>query len=530
MSKTKMRILFSALFIIIFLSAPIVVGKARISIKQKSFQQAKFKGVVKNFRGPADSIIVNMESYVIADLGGPNASKSAYFTIHPENNGTFNFELATSKEPVRVMFFMKVPNDAKGRVTGVASDSYGYLVESGDNINMEVTYVDSIGNVELKFSGKGAEKYSCMAEMKAEMNKEEQKIQKITSSSFQRKNYDYLFSSDFINTSIQGYQAGLKVLNAYKKSISTTSYDIMNADIYGAAFGSLILCYQGPLGDTRYPVEIRSKIPDFYSTIIIPPLNPQHVVDRDNNYALSIQYKYWYLINDRITRLLPSTGTISYSFPDLFNSILQDKGFSTLLKDKLLAECLLLPNVMRLAKLDQQGYDSCLEKAITVVKTPFIKDYLLTSNRTKRGASAFNFALSDPKGRTVHLSDFAGKVVLQDTWFTGCGGCIGFHHLFETEVYPQFKDNPDFVVVSVNSDKKKETWLNSMSTNQYTNPSYVNLYTNGLGDDAPIYTYYNSNMAPFLLLIDRQGKIYTRLYDNDPKEIIQNIEEALKKK
>lgn len=41
----------------------------------------------------------------------------------------------------------------------------------------------------------------------------------------------------------------------------------------------------------------------------------------------------------------------------------------------------------------------------------------------KSGALVYNFSYEDAQGNEVQLSDFKGKWVWIDIWFTGCGAC-----------------------------------------------------------------------------------------------------------
>ncbi|MFX1705050.1 TlpA disulfide reductase family protein [Chitinophaga sp. CC14] len=530
MSSRNSIIPGALLFLILF--SPIVMGKARVLPGKETYAPARFKGIIRNFRGSADSIGIELARNVIADFSGSgNLSKFVLMNVHPAKDGTFSFELPTSTEPGRLTLSMVQFNPDKKRMEPFLSDSYGYIVETGDNLFLDLKYDPSLENVVIKFSGKGSERYNCMAQIKAEMNHQNNIIGEKWVSALVNKNYDYILGKEFLDVNTHGYLEALKVLDSYRNKISRTAYDVMNADIFGATYGWLLGNYKAQMSDKRNTIEVRKKFYDHAISVNIPSLNPTHEIKKDNNYAFSDQYKYWYFINSRIIRLLHVGENISFSFPDLFDNIYNDKTIQGFLKEKLLAECLIMPNVMLYADLNQPGYDSCYQKALLFIKTPYIKNYLLANMQTKRGAVPYNFAFTDQSGKIVHLSDFAGKVVFQDTWFTGCGGCAIFHQLFESEIYPKFKDNPDFVMVSINSDKTKEMWIKSMQTDKYTSQEYINLNTNRQGsDDDPISEYYNSNLAPFLLIIDKKGKIYSRLYPTAPEDIIRDINEALSQK
>ncbi|MFX1705049.1 TlpA disulfide reductase family protein [Chitinophaga sp. CC14] len=528
----KRKSLILALFICLIHFAPIIMVKARAVPGKKTNAPARFKGIIRNFRGSADSIGIELARNVVVEASGSaNLSKFVLMNVHPAKDGTFSFELPTSSEPGKLTLSMVQYNPDKDRMEPFISDSYGYIVEPGDNLFLDITYEPSQNNVLIKFSGKGSEKYNCMAEIKAEMNRQNKIVGEKWGSALANKNYDYILGKEFLDVNTHCYQAALKVLDSYRNKISPTAYDVMNADIYGTTYGGLISDYQSQMSDTRNPIEVRKKVYDYASSIDLPPLNPEHDIKKDNNYAFSLQYKYWYFINSRIIRLLKFGEKVTFSFPDLFDNIYKDKTISGFLKEKLLAECLILPYVMLYAVQDQLGYESCYQKALLFIKTSYIKNYLLANNRTKRGGIPYNFAFNDQSGKVVHLSDFAGKVIFQDTWSTGCTGCAVFHQLFEKEIYPKFKDNPDFVMISINSDRTKEMWLKSMQTDKYTSPQYINLHANRQGsEDDPMSVYYRSNLAPFLLIVDKQGKIFSRLYPTAPEDIIRNINEALSQK
>jgi thiol-disulfide isomerase/thioredoxin len=139
-----------------------------------------------------------------------------------------------------------------------------------------------------------------------------------------------------------------------------------------------------------------------------------------------------------------------------------------------------------------------------------------------KGGLAYNFSLPDPNGKMIHLSDFKGKVVLVDFWFTGCGGCARIYHDVLSKVEEEFRNDQKVVFVSVSVDKSKENWISGIrqtgfydenaqyiasQQGKYTSDKAVNLYTNGLGIDHTIIKQYKVTTYPSLVLIDSHGYI-----------------------
>jgi thiol-disulfide isomerase/thioredoxin len=115
-----------------------------------------------------------------------------------------------------------------------------------------------------------------------------------------------------------------------------------------------------------------------------------------------------------------------------------------------------------------------------------------------------DFSAKNITGETVQLAQLKGKVVVLDFWATWCGPCKAAFP-FVQKVYQKYKDNPDVVILAVN------TWENEkgaereklvkkfLEDNQYAFPVVY--------DETQVVEKYKVEGIPTQFFVDRKGVI-----------------------
>jgi thiol-disulfide isomerase/thioredoxin len=137
--------------------------------------------------------------------------------------------------------------------------------------------------------------------------------------------------------------------------------------------------------------------------------------------------------------------------------------------------------------------------------------------------------LIDVHSKHVKLSDYKGKVVVLDFWFTGCTNCMKFFQGELSAAERHFERDSNVVFVSICIDKDKNTWLRSLEKGKYASKISTNLYTNGLGDQHPIIKAFNVVSYPQPIVLDRMGGVISRSDSlTKPDKLSETIGGALK--
>lgn len=161
---------------------------------------------------------------------------------------------------------------------------------------------------------------------------------------------------------------------------------------------------------------------------------------------------------------------------------------------------------------------ACLLYGCTAGRDPS-KAALVKPQNTRPAAP--DFSLKDVDGKTVHLSDYKGKVVLLDFWATTCGPCRLEMPWFED--LQRTRKDKGFEVVGISVDEggweDVKPFLARMKVN----------YRVVMGDDGIARAYGGVDAIPTTFLIDKQGKIAAVHVgvDSTPDEFAASVDTLL---
>jgi cytochrome oxidase Cu insertion factor (SCO1/SenC/PrrC family) len=414
--------------------------------------------------------------------------------------GEFNFKIDNIDHIGRL--YITIQRQAANSQVGGS-----YFVEPGDNIRINIKD-DSSGRAPVNdsngyvpsFLGNGSQKYTCSYLLNRYYKKFSTYGNHLTKD-------DSSTLVDFY-ASCQHYKAdNIKCLAAFQPSLEADVYFLMKTEIswfpdwiYAGAIRNYFIQYIGNK-------IMQNEIINIYARY---PLK----IDTTNSKLLFLS-EPWAMATAStvITDLtlknnrLPSYLEAFEEFKSKFKGGLQEKLFAKLLLDPFTSNKIASSNLEQ----DNAEIMECLDSAYSLAKTEFVKAYFREQKIFSKGSDAYNFCLKDTSGNDVRLSDFKGKTVLLDAWGTGCFGCAQFYRLYADSIESKIKNDTSFVFVSICDDPNRNQWLKSLHSGIYTSEHHINLNTVPDGLNNIFFTNYRVNTMPFVLLIDKRGKIYQRL-------------------
>ncbi|MDQ0107498.1 peroxiredoxin [Chitinophaga terrae (ex Kim and Jung 2007)] len=376
------------------------------------------------------------------------------------------------------------------------------IAEPGDSIFILGIIRDqdlpSDSNFTAVFTGKGSAKYQCI-----------QALKKNPAPTM----YHIPTTESKIEITDSLINAKLRTVSNFSKEINQDILETMKADIIGDCKFNLSLSI---FSDIIYNKSIQPNVKATKKVIFDDIMQKDHIFISNDILSQSAGYTQYVYLKEKL-RILFSLGRNQMTYKALYENI--KSLYDGKLKDKLLAYCSL--NTIDLVEFfegsDPDEFRDCLEDAANNIKVPWLNEPVkkLLSTRAK-GAPAFNFSLPlDSSSRRINLEDLKGNVVLVDMWGYICTSCYRFAQAFHEKVYPEFQNNKNFKVISIMLDPyaDRDKYLQRLRMENgpaYTFNTYINLY-GGKNEQIAreIEKYYNINVAPFIILIDKKGRIYS---------------------
>jgi thiol-disulfide isomerase/thioredoxin len=135
------------------------------------------------------------------------------------------------------------------------------------------------------------------------------------------------------------------------------------------------------------------------------------------------------------------------------------------------------------------------------------------------GAIAPDFEFPSPDGKMVGPKDYRGKILVIDFWASWCKPCVAEIPNLK-KLHEKYKEN-GLEVLSVSIDKDSKEWL--LALEKYAMPWKQVLAPKAGADITKLYQF---NLIPFIIIIDREGKIIGK---NQRGEALDNfIKERIK--
>jgi len=432
-----------------------------------------------------------------------------------DSNGVFEFSLPDLDKPFRIVLVIYSTDKTKKLWSKI------YYLEPNDHINIRIALGKQTDTT--TFLGKGAEKYKLIEELENQFwNSYSQELKSLrTGSGMVTDSIELNSKMANLADLIIKYQTKKEELIKIS-NLSTDMKKILNYD-YARYFDDwrfrISLFYAA---NPTYRKQIIKNYMKYKDTFFS---KPDEISSVCSFYLSGLLFKNMLELqmNDKASRI---------SLKDYYNTL--KIGYSNTVRDKLIGNFVFSTIVAE----NFEPYpvtlrDSIYSDASKLVKLPYIKEAIdnriLELSKVAPNMKVIESEFTAFDGKKITLSSLKGKILLIDVWFNGCFGCASFHQAFEKDIFPQLKDNKNFNVLSINLDKDPTRWEQGIESKLYTSEKYINV-TTGDWFNHPFMKYYNVKGAPYLMLIDGEGKIiYQPKNGTSTQELRKKIFEALNK-
>ena len=497
------KIFFPVLLCIAFLSwVPLAVQGERLPKTDRPQRPI----ICGQYRGPNNAQSNHWMVMFSANNITGNPMETEKIPLPLDDSGRFHLVLPAISHPGRV----EIMNPKIGKWL-ISLDPL--LIEPGDSIYFKSDSSRNNGfTVHVDIQGRGAAKYICKQAMEGMRLPLE----------FDVKNSLHVADSVL--------QLRWTFLNKYKTHLTPLAYQIMKADAAGEILNMDLNAYHQIYNKQLGKADGEELTRNFDS--LKKRVVRWKASDEGNYY--STEYISFLKQLEGIGYSMEHSG--AYIDCETLNRIVRE-NYAGLTREKLVAFTLFRDIEYYMVP---EKYFQYIRKALAIIHTPYLRKMIEYQYRICKGTVPYHFDLPmDSSNKRVRLSDLKGKVVLVDMWGYACTGCYSFANAFHEKVYPLFKNDPRFMVVSIMGLANRNAYLHRLRNQDsdgtqlkegfyYTFKDYINLYG---GDEeltsvVKMVRYYHYCGFPFILLIDKEGKIncstatsFPVFFDNDSPHI-----------
>lgn len=421
------------------------------SCKNEEKSYATFSGKIKNTKEPIIKVVDYNHSYdkdITIDSSGKFSD-----TISVLKPGTYFFQ--------------------------VGRNYYTFLLKNGYDLNLTINSDDFYNSI--RFTGKGSD------------------VNNFNISRLKTKSELIGNSKDFFLVSLDTFLLNIK----HNKTIFTDLLQKSKLNEVDKTIQKKIIDYDYLLTKNNYDKFVyyhNKKHPELPDTYYDEILNIN--IDDESAYCYSKDYRTLLSESWRLNFVKKKELDSELNIIDFTKDF--TKGIkSTIIKDRIVSL------LFRLINNKNQELDKNFAEIIKMLSSEILKEKATNKYNSLKSTVANNktigFKYENYKGGFTSLDDLKGKLVYIDIWATWCGPCKKEIPYLEKIIKKYENKEIEFVSISVDSPNDYEKWKKMIAEK---NLNGIQLFAdNSFKSD--FIKFYNVNLIPRYILIDKNGRIIT---------------------
>ncbi|MBL1411567.1 TlpA family protein disulfide reductase, partial [Sphingobacterium faecale] len=295
----------------------------------------------------------------------------------------------------------------------------------------------------------------------------------------------------------------LLILDTYKSKLNPNTYKLLELQVMGALGYELgralvgLHRYAGNKNDEVIKSYLRMFMNNYFEQVSSAIL---HIDESSISSPRFIDYLVEYTWLSFVDQY-KGGGNVVKEWYELSKKLVN----SSPVRDRILASILM-------KRFQDKPQEDLLADAFLTLKDPLSLHKIATLKNLIKGTYAYKFSLPDVFGKFYKADDYKGKVIFMDFWYASCLPCRDYMRNVVGPLKKIYKNNTDVVFITVSTDKF-EVFKTISKKDDFFIDGGVNLYTNNELFKHPIIQYYQIRSYPYPLLIGKDGKLLTGLFD-----------------